>query len=206
MKPLAASKRRLASALEPRARALLSLWLLERVVLAARSANAVGEVAVLGGDRTVTALCAEADVCWKPDPMGDLNRALDFALLDSRSSGWISMLFLAGDLPALTSDDVDSLAGALEGTDLVLAPGARGGTNAIHVRTAANFSFALGGESFRRHRDQAGRANLTWRSYESPSIEADLDTPADLADLERTIPDLWRLVTRLERFLPASPT
>ncbi|MBI4492395.1 MAG: NTP transferase domain-containing protein [Chloroflexi bacterium] len=232
MKPLAASKRRLAGTVDPRRRALLSLWMLERVASAAQDCLAVGEVAVVGGDTAVAALCRELGTRWEPDPAWDLNSALDAALRRSRARGWAQMLFLPGDLPGLATAEVADLVDASGGQRLVLAPAARGGTNAILVplrqstvdsrqstvpSPACNLQpstsslgvprwrFQLGPDSFRRHCAQATSLALEWRTFRGAGLEADVDIPEDVARLEQAEPDLWRVAARMERFLAARP-
>lgn len=199
MKPLARSKLRLAPALEPRRRASLSLWMLERVALAVSGSRRVAELAIVGGDEPVQALCRRLGLSWHADGAADLNAALNAFYSACGRLGWDALLFLAGDLPQVCSGDVDALVTALEGADLVLAPGARGGTNAAALRCGLAFEFQLGGESLRRHEAQAAQLGLVRRSLALERIEADVDTPEDLDRLQRLQPDVW------QRAAPSSP-
>lgn len=201
MKPLKVSKGRLAAALDARRRTLLSLWMLGRVLQAARACREVGEVAVTGGDAAVLALCAEFGASWTPDAAGELNGALETARKETFDGQWAAMLFLAGDLPTLTCEEVAGLVDSGAGRHLVLAPALRGGTNAILVPSGLAFRFQLGTDSFRRHCLHAASLTHEWRTFRSAGVEADVDVPADLARLEQAQPTVWHLAAGMERFV-----
>jgi len=201
MKPLASSKQRLASVLPPERRALLSLWMLERVLTVVAPCRQVGEVAVVGGDTSVARLCGEMGVKWQPDPAMELNTALETARYDAAKASWAGILFLAGDLPLLGPAEVEGMLPGPRPMSLVLAPGRRGGTNGITLPDGLGFRFEMGGASFSRHAAQAARLGVAWRAFNAPGLEADVDLPEDLVELERAAPHLWRLVTAMERFV-----
>lgn len=181
MKPLAASKQRLAEVLSPERRAALSLWMLECVVMAA---TAVSDVVVIGGDERVAGRALALGARWERDPWGELNAVLQGAL-QVRPEG---MLFVAADLPLATAADLRAL---VDGDCVTLARGRRDGTNAVFVPPGAEFRFSMGEGSYSRH-----VASLlgSWRPYVSASLEADIDMPEDLGELERVVPDLWSMV------------
>jgi 2-phospho-L-lactate guanylyltransferase len=202
MKPLSLCKVRLTAVLDPRQRASLVLWMLERVATAALSATSIAEVVILGGDEPVQDLSRSLEARWQPDPEGDLNAALEGALRETCEAGWTGLLFLAGDLPLIDAVAIERLVESFGSTDIVLATGARGGTNAILCRCGVAFDFQLGADSFQRHLDQAARLGITPRRYESPRTFMDIDTPDDLERLLRDDPDMSQQIARLERFLP----
>jgi 2-phospho-L-lactate guanylyltransferase len=202
MKPVARCKLRLASALEPRQRACLVLWMLEHVATAALRAMSIADVVVLGGDEPVQALCRSVGVRWLPDPIMDLNAALGDFYRQTCDATWTGLIFLAGDLPMVDAAAIDAIVAGPDQADLVLATGARGGTNAILCRCGVAFHFELGTDSFQRHLAQAGVLGITVRQYESAATFMDLDTPEDLEQLLKEIPDLLQQAGRLEHFLP----
>lgn len=206
MKPLARCKLRLAPILDEPLRARLALWMLERVATAAAGVSMAAEVSIVGGDEAIRALCLRLGVRWHPDPAGDLNQALQSAYAATSQLGMDGMLFLAGDLPAVRTSDLDGIVAAFAGTDLVLAPGARGGTNAILVRRDLPFAFLLGGQSLHRHRELAESLGLAWKPYERPALHADVDVPSDLAWLEQEEPELWQRLALLDAPSPVSST
>lgn len=66
--------------------------------------------------------------------------------------------------------------------DVTVAPGRRGGTNALVVR-APEFRVDYHGVSFRDHRDVAERAGLDMRTVDSFRLATDIDEPADLVEV-----------------------
>jgi len=205
MKPLSRSKARLASTLAPGRRAALSFWMLERVARAIREAEGVSTGAVLGGDADVRALSEQLGLRWYADEAGDLNAALNGFYRSLAASDLGALVYVAGDLPGVQASDITSLLRAGDGADLVLVPGARGGTNALMVSTGVDFEFELGGESFARHQEQSRRKGLNARSFECAGLWADVDLPDDLRQLERSEPNLWEQVTGTERRLRPLP-
>jgi 2-phospho-L-lactate guanylyltransferase len=195
MKPLDRCKMRLAQVLEPKRRAGLTVWMLSRVIAAAAVALGSENVSVMGGDGTIRTLCEQAQVVWESDPAGDLNGTLDAVRQASIGLGWQQMLFLAGDIPTLQAVDVQQLVDVAAGVDVLLGAGARGGTNALLLRTELNWFFQLGPQSLRHHCEQAESRGLRWKMIENPAIYADVDTPGDLAWLEEAEPSLWQQVT-----------
>jgi len=201
MKPLSRSKLRLASTLAPGRRATLSLWMLERVGRAVKAADGVSAVAVLGGDTDVRALSEQLGLLWYADEAGDLNAALNGFYRSLAAPDLGALVYVAGDLPRVQASDIAALLQAGDGADVVLVPGARGGTNALMVRMGLDFAFELGGESFARHQEQSRRKGLNVRTCKCRGLEADVDLPDDLRELERSEPNLWEQVARTARLL-----
>jgi 2-phospho-L-lactate guanylyltransferase len=194
MKPLIQCKLRLAPVLAAAQRGGLALAMLERVLRAVQSGDAADGVTVLGGDEAIRALCRRLGAGWEADPAGDLNGALQSYYAGIRAHGLDGILYLAGDLPRVSAEDVRRLVAELETADLVLGAGARGGTNAIGLRGGLPFRFDLGGRSLERQRAQAQVRALRWQVVTAPALQADVDTPADLERLRRTDPLFWRSV------------
>jgi len=138
----------------------------------------------------------------KLDPSGAL--AVDVALtvgaatevIEVSASAQVLQTETASVQAQVTREQIDML--ELNGRNPIglaaLAPGARGGTNAILVRGARRFAFHLGPHSFRRHREHAESLGLGCRTYDSPALHADIDLPSDLDWLEREQPGLWEQV------------
>jgi 2-phospho-L-lactate guanylyltransferase len=177
VKAFRAAKVRLASALDPPARAALARRLGD-VVLAA--AAPLPTVVVCDDDEVRDwAEAAGATVVWCPD------RGLNGAVSDGVS--WlrvrrVEMAIVAhADLPLATS-----LAWAADFPGITLVPDRhRDGTNVVAVPTDAGFEFAYGGGSFARHRAEAARLGLPVRIVGDPDLGWDVDLPRDLAWPER---------------------
>ena len=206
MKPLAQSKLRLAGVLSSPQRERLALWMLQQVLYAVRAA-AAGETLVVGGDPAVATLCAEAGARWQPEVHPGLNPTLQAARADADADACAGLLFLPADLPELRAADIEAVIDAFGGRHTVLAPGRRGGTNAILTPPGYAFSYQLGEGSFRRHCATLAQAGVPWSGMNGPSapavpsIEADVDVPDDLTHLEATVADLWQQVGLMDRFL-----
>jgi 2-phospho-L-lactate guanylyltransferase len=194
MKPLERCKQRLTTTLEPPKRQLLALWMLDRVAAAAMGNSALAATSILGGDARIQRLAQRRGLRWRADPAEELNQALNRFYFDRRDCQDSGMLFLAGDLPRLAGADIRGMVEAFAGADVVAAPGARGGTNALLVRTGRHFSFQLGAQSYERHRAHATELGLSWRQYDSPALFSDIDTRADLERLQEDEPTLWQMV------------
>jgi 2-phospho-L-lactate/phosphoenolpyruvate guanylyltransferase len=199
MKPLSQSKMRLAAVLSPERRAALSLWMLGRVGRAVTAARGVSAATLLGGDDRTRALGLRLGVQSASDEGLDLNAALNAFYRSAVSDGSSALLYLAGDLPRVRTAEIEELLRASESADLVLVPGARGGTNALVVRAGMDFTFDLGGQSFRRHQAQAAEKRLQTRSILCSGIEADVDLPEDLLQLEQSEPELWQQIAGSEQ-------
>ncbi|MBC7114215.1 MAG: 2-phospho-L-lactate guanylyltransferase [Archaeoglobi archaeon] len=106
---------------------------------------------------------------------GELNEILKESIRDQET------LILMSDLP-LVSEDI--LRGILSNpSEVVIAPGRRGGTNAILLRRAFDFEFQFEGASFIRHILEAMRKNMSVSIYDSFYLSCDIDYPSDLIDL-----------------------
>jgi 2-phospho-L-lactate guanylyltransferase len=199
IKPLSQSKMRLAPVLPPERRAALSLWMLERVGRAVTAAHGVSSVTLLGGDDRTRTLGHQLGLQWESDDGFDLNAALNAFYRSPVNDGSSALLYLAADLPRLRSSEIEDLLEASDGADLVLVPGARGGTNALVVRAGRDFTFDLGGQSLSRHQAQSVQKGLQVRSVACAGIEADVDLPEDLVELEQSEPELWQQIAGSER-------
>lgn len=226
LKSLVWAKGRLASVLDPGRRAALVLWMLERVLRAARACPAVSQVVVLSSDAVLARFAQAHAAQWEPDQVGELNASLEAfraavpsqaARSDRRADPWPGvrstahgrnleplsplLLVLAGDLPMLTAADVAGLVQAAHGGRLVLGAAQRGGTNALVLPAGSDFAFQFGPNSFARHARQASERGMTWTVFERPGVASDVDLPEDLAWLEGCQPDLWSEVAGLSHWL-----
>jgi 2-phospho-L-lactate guanylyltransferase len=176
------SKSRLAGVLDAPARAELVDAMLVRVLDAARGARNVAQVCLLGTSRNAP----PDDVILLAEPRGGLNAAVSAALAELAKQGASRIIFIHGDLPLVTAQDLELLAAAPEG-EIAIAPDRHGtGTNAISLPLpeARGFSFAFGPDSFARHNAEALRLGLPIEEIHSQGLARDVDEPDDLADAE----------------------
>jgi len=174
------SKSRLAGVLDATQRSALVEAMLERVIDAARAARNVSRVCLLGTPRNGPTAGIEV----LAEPGGGLNAAIASALAGIAAQGASRVIFIHGDLPLLTAQDVELLAAAPAG-EIAIAPDRHGtGTNALSLPLpkAKGFSFAFGPDSFARHNAEADRLGLKIEEIRSPGLARDIDEPEDLAD------------------------
>lgn len=182
VKSFTSGKGRLAGVIDPETRGRLSRALANHVattVTATGRAPVVvtedADVAQWAGDRGYTVL----------DDSGDgLSAAAGVGVARSvaRSDPW---LILHSDLPWLTADDVEAVAGPVESGGSVLAPSADGGTSAIGAHGPLPLRF--GPSSFHHHLAALSDASIVAR----PGLLLDVDNPADLRAARESARGAW---------------
>ena len=181
MKPLAEAKTRLWDDLHLLERQAVVLLMLERVVSAAVSATARGACVVVGGDEVVREVAETSGARWAPDDTDGLNAALWAAMQTAYADGADATLFLPGDLPLVTSDDVLAMVAASNGyaATVCVRASSDGGTNALLQPIATAFEPLLGQRSFEKHCEAAAAVGAPLVTPDLPRIAFDLDTRAD---------------------------
>ncbi len=94
-----------------------------------------------------------------------------------------AVLVLPGDLPQARGEDIRSLMEALHTSPVVMAPSVDGGTCALGLRPPGVVVPRFGLESATRHREAAREAGLDLRELLLPSLNRDVDTIEDLAEV-----------------------
>lgn len=121
-----------------------------------------------------------------PEPLPDLDARVvtDPAplneALETRLDCGLPATILPADLPLLRRRDIEDLLD--EEGDVVVAPGLRGGTNALLLRERIPLSY--GGRSFPRHVAAARDRRLDLAIHESLRFAVDVDEPGDLVEVE----------------------
>jgi 2-phospho-L-lactate guanylyltransferase len=185
VKPPGEGKQRLAGALDDAARTRLVGAMLDAVLDAVSAARFVDRICIVGTSRHGQSTA----IPLLDDSGGGLNAALTEALGQAEAGGATRVVFIAADLPRITPRDVESLAGAPDGT-VAIAPDRHGtGTNAIALPLpqAGGFTFAYGTDSFAKHDAEAYRLGLDIEIIASPGLARDGDVPEDLRDA----PENW---------------
>jgi 2-phospho-L-lactate guanylyltransferase len=178
VKAFARAKERLASELDPAARAALAKRMATGVVAAA----APLPVWVVCDDDDVAAWAASlgASVSWQPG--SGLNGAVQAAVDELAGIGFQRVIVAHGDLPRATTLAWLAEPPTLTAADtVVLVPDSRGdGTNVASVPSAAGFQFAYGPGSCTRHVAEAERLGLPLVVRRHHDLQYDVDDPADL--------------------------
>ena len=208
MKPLASAKSRLSPAVPDGRRQAAALFMLRRVLEAARGAVGAERCQVIGGDEAVRQTAEDAGCRWAPEQGHDLNSSLWLAMEECFQAGADAVIFLPGDLPQVTPADIATVIAASLGLTMPAGVAARGsgGTNALLMPTALAFRPALGESSFARHQALAQALGTTLVSVEAAGLSFDVDTPEDFEWAEEHAPDFAAGLSREELRLQSQTT
>jgi len=117
---------------------------------------------------------------------GSLNEALAQAAIEVAQRGAAAALSISCDLPLLSVVDVEAMIEAASATGIVLAPDRAGtGTNAMLVAPVGAIPYRYGPGSFEAHAGSAHDAGLSLRVIRTLGLAFDMDTPADLREMQR---------------------
>lgn len=162
-------KTRLAARLTRARRTDLVACMARHVLQQLFAVPAIGTVRVISAIRPDFA----ADL-WIADQGRGLNDELEAA---RASFAQAHVVFIHGDLPFLTVDDLTALLGGAQRHGAAIAPDRHGlGTNALAIADDRAFSPAFGANSFSRHRALLPDAAIV----STPGLSFDLDDPEDL--------------------------
>jgi len=184
IRDLDTAKTRLAAALPPVERKLLSTLMLSHVVRVLSESKGIRSVWVVGGAEEERDLALSNGGRWIPEAEDDLNHTLNAVRETLLGNGAHCVGIVLGDLPMLERSDVEGLLSHMRrgAYDICIAPDTHErGTNAVFVRSAWAFTFQFGVESLRRHLKQAVRRGLRATCWRTPGFGLDVDTPSDLA-------------------------
>ncbi len=182
-KSLSSAKSRLAPALDPEHRAQTSLDFLCSVLAALQATASVSQVAVLSPDERALAVARECGATPLEERQGGLNRALYLGRAWAIGAQADGLLVVLSDLPLARAGDLAALIQA--DAQVAIAPSKDGGTNALLLRPPDAIPFRFGRASARRHRLEAQRRGLRIAVVHRDALAFDVDTPDDLAALER---------------------
>ncbi|MGO8855081.1 MAG: 2-phospho-L-lactate guanylyltransferase [Steroidobacteraceae bacterium] len=182
IKARARCKTRLSESLAPSARLQLVRSMLAAVLSAAAGAQTVRQVIVVSPERDAV----PAEIPVLADSGESLNGALTQAHRVLREFGCREVVILPADLPHITAAEIDALVHAGRSGGFAIAPDAAGvGTNALCLVSAHPFRFQFGSGSQRLHLQEAEHAGLKAQVVRLPGLAFDVDSPADLNQLDR---------------------
>jgi 2-phospho-L-lactate/phosphoenolpyruvate guanylyltransferase len=183
-----AAKQRLASLDESRRRELAGAMVAD-VLEAIGKARAIDRLIVVSGDPSAQELASEANAEVVPDPedAGHVEAA-QAGIARAEVEGAERVVLLAGDCPLLDPRELDRLLTGVPGRYVGIVPDRHGtGTNALLLSPPDAIVPAFGEGSRDRHVEAARQARIPFGIEELPSIELDLDTPADVIALTREL-------------------
>lgn len=184
-----AAKQRMAAGVEGERRRQLVAAMVADVLEAIAEARAIDRVIVVSGEPLAQELAAEAGAEVVPDPedAGHIEAALA-GIARAEVEGADRVVLLAGDCPLLDPRELDRLLTGVPERYVGVVPDRHGaGTNALLLSPPDAIVPAFGEGSRARHVDAAREAGIPFGVEELPSIELDLDTPADVIALTREL-------------------
>jgi 2-phospho-L-lactate/phosphoenolpyruvate guanylyltransferase len=178
LKHLDSAKRRLHPQISAGTRRSMMLAMVAHVAAEALRAD-VGPVALASSDPRAPSIAAEHGIGLVDDGGLPWNDGLVHALglLPARPD---ALVYLAGDLPLVTADEIRQLAAAIPPRGVAVGRAHDGGTNALGLRPPDALMPSFGSpQSARVHAHLAERAGVAVAVIDLPGIALDVDTPAD---------------------------
>jgi 2-phospho-L-lactate guanylyltransferase len=189
VKRFSAAKQRMASGITGGQRRDLAEAMVADVLEAIGQARTVERTIVVTGDPIAQELASEAGAEVVPDPEdGGHIEAAQAGIARAEADGAERVVLLAGDCPLLDPRELDRLLTGVPGNYVGIVPDRHGtGTNALLLSPPGAIVPAFGESSRERHVEAARQAGIPFEIEELPSIELDLDTPADVIALTRAL-------------------
>lgn len=184
-----AAKQRLAAGIDEERRRELAGAMVADVLEAIGNARTVERIIVVSGDPIAQELAAEAGAEVVPDPedAGHV-QAAQAGIARAEVEGAERVVLLAGDCPLLDPRELDRLLTGVPSRYVGIVPDRHGtGTNALVLSPPNAIEPAFGEGSKARHVEAARQADTPFGIEELPSMELDLDTPADVIALTREL-------------------
>ncbi len=181
MKPFGEAKQRLATVMEPAARAELAQELFKHTLQVLHRAQGIARIAVVSRDAQVLKLARRQRAWAMWETHRGLNEALEQATRVAIANGVRAVLVVPADLPKLTTGDIERMVElGSKPPCVVIAPARRDdGTNALLVNPAGLIQYAFGVASSAEHQRRAVQAGAQVEIYRSENIAFDLDLPED---------------------------
>jgi 2-phospho-L-lactate/phosphoenolpyruvate guanylyltransferase len=174
-------KTRLRACMDDATRVELVRSMLGAVLAATASAKTVQQTIVVSPERDLI----PAEIPVLADTGDSLNSALAQAHRMLRDLGCHEIVVLPADLPRITAAEIDTLVRAGRESGFSIAPDTTGtGTNGLCLVSARPFQFQFGPDSQRLHLREAQQMGLNTRVVNLPGLASDIDSPADLEDLQ----------------------
>ncbi len=184
-----AAKQRLAAGLDGEQRRTLAAAMVADVLEAIGAARTIERIVVVSGDPVAQELAAGAGAEVVPDPedVGHVEAALA-GIARAEAEGASRVVLLAGDCPLLDPRELDRLLTGIPERYVGIVPDRHGsGTNALVLSPPDAIVPAFGEGSRARHVAAARAAGIAFGIEELPSLQLDLDTPADVIALTRAL-------------------
>ena len=174
------AKQRLAPAMDAPTRAGLARAMLSDVLAALKRARAPERIVVFTSAEAVMEMVEPFGFETVLERSVAGHSAAVNQLVDEFRVSSSSILAIAGDLPKLTSSEIDFALNAASEPVTLLPSRDWTGTNGVVFIPPARISMEYGEGSFRRHLSKVSAAGLRSDVMDLPGIAFDIDTPEDL--------------------------
>lgn len=202
VKDFAGAKQRLSGCLSPGERAELYQAMLEDVLECAGQIKTLDEIVLVTRDPMAMKLAGESGARVLREPANRSHtEAVRFAVDQLLKDGVGTMLTLPGDVPLVTTAEVNALIDAHAGAAaFTIAPSHDcKGSNAVMCTPPDIIPLEFGPDSYYPHLEQVRRIGIEPDVVSLPGIALDIDTPDDLANFAAC-----RSNTRTQSFLDCS--
>jgi 2-phospho-L-lactate guanylyltransferase len=194
------AKQRLAPAMDAPGRAALARAMLTDVLAALKRSRTPDRVVVFTAAEEVKEMVEPFgfEILFERSVEG--HSAAVNLLLDEFSGSSSSIFAIAGDLPKLTSSEIDFALNAASEPITLLPSRDWTGTNGVVFIPPARIAMEYGEGSFRRHLSKVSAAGLRSDVIDLPGIAFDIDTPQDLEayfEDPRKDSETWRYLSSL---------
>jgi 2-phospho-L-lactate/phosphoenolpyruvate guanylyltransferase len=189
VKSFGRAKQRLDAAVGTPERTELAAAMLGDVLAALGAVEGLADVIVVTAEPRAAAAArgAAAHVVDDPAESGPSDAAVR-GVEAAIARGAERVLLVPGDCPVLDPTEVGGLLGGFPDAGLVIVPDRHGsGTNALLIAPPGAIEPSFGPGSFARHAVLGAAAGVAVRVAQIPSLELDVDTPGDLAELRKTL-------------------
>ena len=194
LKTLTLTKHRLMSVLSEPARLALVVAMAEDVVTRLSQHPDIDVVHVICGEGWDARAFLQPPIrLWRESALrvSGLNALLSAVAQDSGAEG---QLFIHGDLPFLSHEDLSLICSNAREGGVILSPDRyRVGTNALLRWRQQSFPLSFGDNSFVSHREAAQASGADWSEVISEGLGADIDTADDLKLLQEGVASTERV-------------
>jgi 2-phospho-L-lactate guanylyltransferase len=189
VKRFGAAKQRLAAGIDDERRAAVVAAMLGDVLEAIGEARSIERTIVVTSESRAAELASGAGVEVLPDPdQGGHSGAALAGVARALELGAACAVLLPGDCPLLDPRELERLLTGMPERFVAIVPDRHGtGTNALALAPPEAIRPAFGEGSCARHVAAAREAGVPYAVEELPSLALDLDTPADVVALTRSL-------------------
>jgi len=221
VKALSESKQRLKDFLGA-GREAFTLAMLHDVLTAVEQSRFVSRIAVVTADPRIRGMLEKRGITVIREGLpAEMNAAIEVAIAEIYCNGGRRVVVLPGDIPLLTSSELDRLAGLwiarderTQGKVVGLSPSADGeGTNCLFACSDKAFKVMYGPDSYSAHRDVARSHGNELLTLDSATLSLDIDEPRDIAALIAYCDEheqfketaSWKFLHRMSTAMPGKP-